>query len=58
MTDRQQQWFHFGPWAFSIDAAFALIAAKPRAARAVDVATWATAYASPTWTTGTAPRST
>ncbi|MEV6815117.1 hypothetical protein [Micromonospora sp. NPDC051296] len=38
------QWFHFGPWVFSIDAAQALIATAPRDTRALDVATWATAY--------------
>ena len=38
------QWFHFGPWTFSIDAAEALIAAHPRGIRHIDVATWAEAY--------------
>ncbi|MFI5489239.1 hypothetical protein [Micromonospora echinaurantiaca] len=41
---RQPQWFHFGPWVFSIDAAQALIATTPRDNRSLDVATWATAY--------------
>lgn len=41
---RQPQWFHFGPWVFSIDTAEALIAATPRDTRPLDVATWATAY--------------
>jgi hypothetical protein len=44
MTDRQQQWFHFGPWVFDIDAALALIAAAPRDTQALDVTAWATAY--------------
>lgn len=44
MTGRQQQWFHFGPWVFSIDAAHALITATPRDTVALDVAAWATAY--------------
>ncbi|MFI5893823.1 hypothetical protein ACIA5D_27350 [Actinoplanes sp. NPDC051513] len=44
MTGRQQQWFHFGPWVFDIDAAQALIASAPRDALALDVTTWATAY--------------
>lgn len=44
MTDRQPQWFHFGPWVFDIDAALALIAAAPRDTRALDVTTWASAY--------------
>jgi hypothetical protein len=43
MTGRQQ-WFHFGPWVFSIDAAQALIAAAPRDTRSLDVTAWATAY--------------
>ncbi|MDG6108784.1 hypothetical protein Daura_06290 [Dactylosporangium aurantiacum] len=38
------QWFHFGPWTFSIDAADALIAARPRGIQRIDVATWAEAY--------------
>ncbi|MER7006297.1 hypothetical protein ABT297_25085 [Dactylosporangium sp. NPDC000555] len=38
------QWFHFGPWTFSIDAAEALIAARPCGTRSIDVATWAKAY--------------
>jgi hypothetical protein len=38
------QRFHFGPWTFSIDAAEALIAARPRSIRRIDVATWAKAY--------------
>jgi hypothetical protein len=44
MTGRQQQWFHFGPWVFSIDTAQALIAAAPRDTRTLDVTAWATAY--------------
>jgi hypothetical protein len=38
------QWFHFGPWTFSIDTAEALIAARPRGIQRIDVTTWATAY--------------
>ncbi|MBM0224857.1 hypothetical protein [Micromonospora sp. ATA51] len=41
---RQPQWFHFGPWAFSIDAADALIATTPPDTQSLDVTTWATAY--------------
>ncbi|AEB44281.1 hypothetical protein [Micromonospora maris] len=41
---RQAQWFHFGPWVFSIDAAQALIAAAPRDTQPLDVPTWARAY--------------
>ncbi|GAB3864133.1 hypothetical protein GCM10029963_74010 [Micromonospora andamanensis] len=41
---RQPQWFHFGPWVFSIDAAQALIATTPRDTQPLDVTTWATAY--------------
>ncbi|MEV4544669.1 hypothetical protein [Micromonospora echinaurantiaca] len=41
---RQPQWFHFGPWVFSIDAAEALITTTPRDTRSLDVMTWATAY--------------
>ncbi|MFD6568594.1 hypothetical protein [Micromonospora profundi] len=41
---RLPQWFHFGPWVFSIDAAQALIAASPRATRPLDVPAWAAAY--------------
>ena len=44
MTSHQEQWFHFGPWAFSIDAAQALITANPRQTVSLDVKTWATAY--------------
>ena len=44
MTDGQQQWFHFGPWVFSIDAAQPLLTAAPRDTHELDVATWATAY--------------
>ncbi|MGN9811470.1 hypothetical protein ACTMSW_19200 [Micromonospora sp. BQ11] len=45
MTGRRPpQWFHFGPWVFSIDAAQALIAASPRNTRPVDVPAWAAAY--------------
>jgi hypothetical protein len=43
-SPRPQQWFHFGPWVFSIDAAEALIIAAPRDTRPLDVPTWATAY--------------
>ncbi|MCM0673670.1 hypothetical protein NCC78_02950 [Micromonospora phytophila] len=38
------QWFHVGPWVFSIDAAQALIAASPRDTRPRDVLAWAAAY--------------
>ncbi|MET8367651.1 hypothetical protein ABZU53_29410 [Micromonospora sp. NPDC005194] len=41
---RVPQWFHFGPWVFSIDAAQALIAASPRDTRPLDVPAWAAAY--------------
>ncbi|GIF98319.1 hypothetical protein [Catellatospora citrea] len=44
MSEPVKQWFHFGPWVFSIHAAMALIAATPRAAQLLDVATWAKAY--------------
>jgi hypothetical protein len=44
MSDHQEQWFHFGPWVFSINAAQALIAATPRDPVALDVTAWATAY--------------
>jgi hypothetical protein len=44
VTGRQQQWFHFGPWVFDIDAAQALIAAAPRDTLALNVTAWATAY--------------
>jgi len=44
MTGRQQQWSHFGPWVFSIDAAQTLLAAAPRDTVALDVTAWATAY--------------
>jgi hypothetical protein len=44
MSNHQQQWFHFGPWVFSIDAAQALIDAAPRDTHDLDVITWATAY--------------
>ncbi|GIE91632.1 hypothetical protein [Actinoplanes regularis] len=44
MTGRQEQWFHFGPWVFSIDAAQALIAAAPRDTVSLPVTAWATAY--------------
>lgn len=43
-SPRPQQWFHFGPWVFSIDAAEALVAATPRDTQHLDVATWAAAY--------------
>ncbi|MFI7077173.1 hypothetical protein ACIBO1_07760 [Micromonospora sp. NPDC049903] len=38
------QWFHFGPWVFSINAAEALIATTPRNTQPLDVTTWADAY--------------
>ncbi|WP_327643665.1 hypothetical protein [Micromonospora zamorensis] len=41
---RLPQWFHFGPWVFSIDAAQALIAASPRDTWPLDVSAWAAAY--------------
>ncbi|WP_328383608.1 hypothetical protein OHQ88_14010 [Micromonospora zamorensis] len=41
---RLPQWFRFGPWVFSIDAARALIAASPRDTRPLDVPAWAAAY--------------
>ena len=41
---RPPQWFHFGPWVFSIDAAEALIATAPRDTQPLDVTAWATAY--------------
>ncbi|RQX01144.1 hypothetical protein [Micromonospora inaquosa] len=41
---RLPQWFRFGPWVFSIDAARALIAASPRDTRPLDVSAWAAAY--------------
>ncbi len=45
MTGRRApQWFHFGPWVFSIDAAEALIAAAPHERLDLDVTAWATAY--------------
>lgn len=45
MTARRvPQWFHFGPWVFSIDAAEALIAAAPHEQLDLDVTAWATAY--------------
>jgi hypothetical protein len=44
MSDHQPQWFHFGPWVFSIDAAQTLIAAAPRDTVALDVRAWAAAY--------------
>ncbi|BCY07336.1 hypothetical protein [Actinoplanes sp. L3-i22] len=44
MTDRQPQWFHFGPLVFDIDAALALIAHAPRDTRPLDVTAWATGY--------------
>ncbi|MFI6263262.1 hypothetical protein [Micromonospora sp. NPDC051006] len=44
MTETNPQWFHFGPWVFSINAAQALIAPAPRDARPLDVAAWAQAY--------------
>ncbi|MBM0238797.1 hypothetical protein JNW88_19615 [Micromonospora sp. ATA32] len=43
-SPRQPQWFHFGPWVFSIDAAEALIATTPRETHSLDVPTWAAAY--------------
>ncbi|SDT13254.1 hypothetical protein [Actinoplanes derwentensis] len=44
MTDRQPQWFHFGPYVFDIDAALALIDAALRDTLALDVTAWATGY--------------
>ncbi|MEU8264679.1 hypothetical protein AB0C02_29180 [Micromonospora sp. NPDC048999] len=41
---RQPQWFHFGPWVFSVDAAETLIATTPRSPQHLDVTAWATAY--------------
>lgn len=41
---RQPQWFHFGPFVFSIDAAETLIATTPRDTQHLDVTTWATTY--------------
>ncbi|MCW6003716.1 hypothetical protein K1W54_03860 [Micromonospora sp. CPCC 205371] len=41
---RPQQWFYFGPWAFSIDEAERLIADRPREPHTLDVAVWANAY--------------
>ncbi|MBQ0906793.1 hypothetical protein [Micromonospora sp. U21] len=41
---RLPQWFHFGPWMFSIDAAQALITASPRDTRPLDVPAWSAAY--------------
>ncbi|MEV0943982.1 hypothetical protein AB0I90_26860 [Micromonospora wenchangensis] len=43
-SPRPQQWFHFGPWVFSIHAAEALIAAQPRDTRPIDVPSWAAAF--------------
>lgn len=42
--DRPEQWFYFGPWAFSIDEADALIADRPREPDILNVAAWANAY--------------
>jgi hypothetical protein len=44
MTGDRDEWFHFGPWVFSINAAQALIAATPRPTVSLDVTEWATAY--------------
>ncbi|MEU5943800.1 hypothetical protein ABZ807_32655 [Micromonospora sp. NPDC047548] len=44
ISSRQPQWFHFGPWVFSIDAAEALITTTPRDTQHLDVPTWAAAY--------------
>ncbi|WP_117214749.1 hypothetical protein [Allorhizocola rhizosphaerae] len=41
---RPAQWFYFGPWAFSIDEAQALIADHPREPASLNVAAWANAY--------------
>jgi hypothetical protein len=41
---RPAQWFHFGPWAFSIDEAVALIAGSPREPHSLNVAAWANAF--------------
>jgi hypothetical protein len=43
-SPRHQQWFHFGPWVFAIDAADALITATPRDTRPLDVTAWATTH--------------
>jgi hypothetical protein len=42
--NRPAQWFYFGPWAFSIDEAEALIAAQPRKPASLDADAWANAY--------------
>jgi len=42
--DRPAQWFYFGPWAFSIDEAEALIADRPREPASLNVVAWANAY--------------
>lgn len=44
MTAPRQQWFHFGPWVFSVHDAMAIIAAAPRPTQALDVPTWAQAF--------------
>lgn len=44
MSEHQEQWFHFGPWVFNIDAAHILLADAPRDTHDLDVTTWATAY--------------
>ena len=43
-ANRPPQWFYFGPWAFSIGDAEALIAAHPREPASLHVAAWANAY--------------
>ncbi|HZO65257.1 MAG TPA: hypothetical protein VFB74_09655 [Kribbellaceae bacterium] len=43
-ANRPPQWFYFGPWAFSIDEAEALITAHPREPGSLNVAAWANAY--------------
>lgn len=45
MTEhRPRQWFHFGPWTFSIDQAETVIAERPREPHTLDVAAWANAH--------------
>lgn len=41
---RPRQWFYFGPWAFSIGEADALIADQPREPDRLNVAAWADGY--------------
>jgi hypothetical protein len=42
--DRRKQRFYFGPWAFCIAEAEAMIAEQPREPGSLDVAAWANAY--------------